>query len=704
MKICEIQIKNYRNFKDFKINLEQFNVIIGENNVGKTNLVKLIEGILNPNLSYKRFLLKENDFIDLEKEIEVIIKFNELTDNDIYNLDETIINPDDESITLKFKSKWNEKEKEINNECYFIELNDGKEIKLSEFNYDARQNFHYYLIPCNRSVKESIKLKRKSDLDIIQRIYFPEFMISINILKKEIIDLFNNFIEILDEDNDLDYFLKIKDDISSKIKEFQNLPLQINEKIIGKYKKFYNDIKIKKEEIFNLLSKNKTDIEDNEFEIIQKAFNSICLKLEIFIKRLDINLLIENLKDNLLKIEGITNLNKEIEEIFKNIMPNTNLELSFLTVNDNELLKEVLFEMDSFSVFDQGKGFQNYFVIVLKLLKIKSILLNQNQIKSVFLAIEEPEVHLHPHLQRQLLKNLKKIQNIFYEEYNINMQIIITSHSSNIIKNIEYNELKIIRKNKESFSECIEFPKNIFEIILQEFDSNQNNDKLMKVKKSLIIIFNKIISFYPELFFSKIAILGEGQTEEGAIPIFASKLNLDFDNYGIIFINMEGEGNINYYSAILGWISMPFLIIIDKDKGGKIINQNYVRLTHRKAFEDEILNSLPLYKIYEVLVEIYGENFFKDSYSQIKNKLDNRNLPYLNDLNDLNEIIEYIKNLESNELVSLKRLFRNWLKKRKGLMLGKLLAQKCEEEEIPNVYKEIIEDAVRNINKSDSIG
>ena len=61
MQIYEIIIKNYKNFKKFKINLASFNLIIGENNVGKTNLVKAIEGILNPNSSYKRFFIRESD-------------------------------------------------------------------------------------------------------------------------------------------------------------------------------------------------------------------------------------------------------------------------------------------------------------------------------------------------------------------------------------------------------------------------------------------------------------------------------------------------------------------------------------------------------------------------------------------------------------------------------------------------------------------
>lgn len=70
MHIKSIEIKNFRNFSDFKIDFtEGFQTIIGENNIGKSNLYWAIRLVLDRNLSYNSRNLEEKefyDFIDLE--------------------------------------------------------------------------------------------------------------------------------------------------------------------------------------------------------------------------------------------------------------------------------------------------------------------------------------------------------------------------------------------------------------------------------------------------------------------------------------------------------------------------------------------------------------------------------------------------------------------------------------------------------------
>lgn len=49
--ISRVKITNFRNFKDVDVNLSHKQVIIGENNVGKTNFLRAIQLILDPKLS-----------------------------------------------------------------------------------------------------------------------------------------------------------------------------------------------------------------------------------------------------------------------------------------------------------------------------------------------------------------------------------------------------------------------------------------------------------------------------------------------------------------------------------------------------------------------------------------------------------------------------------------------------------------------------
>ncbi|MHA1341918.1 MAG: AAA family ATPase [Promethearchaeota archaeon] len=42
MKICNIELKNFRSFKDLKLDIRKINIIIGQNNTGKSNILYAI--------------------------------------------------------------------------------------------------------------------------------------------------------------------------------------------------------------------------------------------------------------------------------------------------------------------------------------------------------------------------------------------------------------------------------------------------------------------------------------------------------------------------------------------------------------------------------------------------------------------------------------------------------------------------------------
>lgn len=69
MNIKSIQIKNFRNFKDFQIDFsEGFQTIIGENNIGKSNFYWAIRLVLDKDLSYNTRNLELKDFNNFKKE------------------------------------------------------------------------------------------------------------------------------------------------------------------------------------------------------------------------------------------------------------------------------------------------------------------------------------------------------------------------------------------------------------------------------------------------------------------------------------------------------------------------------------------------------------------------------------------------------------------------------------------------------------
>lgn len=72
MNIKSIAIKNFRNFSDFSIDFSKgFQTIIGENNIGKSNLYWAIRLILDRELSYNARNLDIKDFHGFKKEVTV---------------------------------------------------------------------------------------------------------------------------------------------------------------------------------------------------------------------------------------------------------------------------------------------------------------------------------------------------------------------------------------------------------------------------------------------------------------------------------------------------------------------------------------------------------------------------------------------------------------------------------------------------------
>ena len=77
--ISRVVIKNYRNFKNLDVELQHKSVIVGENNVGKTNFIKALQLILDPTLSDEDRMLSESDFNDsledpMENDQEILIQ------------------------------------------------------------------------------------------------------------------------------------------------------------------------------------------------------------------------------------------------------------------------------------------------------------------------------------------------------------------------------------------------------------------------------------------------------------------------------------------------------------------------------------------------------------------------------------------------------------------------------------------------------
>lgn len=83
MHLDHIYIKGFRNFKEVAVNFNKHSLVIGANDVGKTNLIYAMRLLLDKGFSEYDFELSESDFYAYEETNEVIIKiyFTEVKDD-----------------------------------------------------------------------------------------------------------------------------------------------------------------------------------------------------------------------------------------------------------------------------------------------------------------------------------------------------------------------------------------------------------------------------------------------------------------------------------------------------------------------------------------------------------------------------------------------------------------------------------------------
>ena len=157
-------------------------------------------------------------------------------------------------------------------------------------------------------------------------------------------------------------------------------------------------------------------------------------------------------------------------------------------------------------------------------------------------AIEEPENHIAPHLLGRLVLNLKSVAS------KKNAQAIMTSHSPAIVKRIDPVAIRHFRLIDDSTTQVrkISLP-----------DKEKAGDQYKFVKEA--------VKAYPELYFAKLVILGEGDSEELLLSKFWEATNGDVDLSGISIVPLGGR-HVNHFWRLLSDLNIPYVTLLDLDR------------------------------------------------------------------------------------------------------------------------------------------
>lgn len=162
-------------------------------------------------------------------------------------------------------------------------------------------------------------------------------------------------------------------------------------------------------------------------------------------------------------------------------------------------------------------------------------------------AIEEPENHVSPHLLGNIINNLKRISE------KVNSQVILTSHTPAIVKRISPESIRYFSISNQTISTQIK------QIILPTKKGSPENEEAYKYVK-------EAIQAYPEIYFSKLVILGEGDSEE-IILCKAMELhsNTYLDDIAVSIVPLGGR-YVNHFWRLLRQLEIPYITLLDFDK------------------------------------------------------------------------------------------------------------------------------------------
>jgi len=237
----------------------------------------------------------------------------------------------------------------------------------------------------------------------------------------------------------------------------------------------------------------------------------------------------------------------------------TEARITFNVRNLQSILKQIEISFapteipKSYDVNTLSEGLRSlfYFCLVNSLLEIESIaqsmppkdgtkLFNYLPPALTILAIEEPENHISPHLLGKVIKNVYGIAS------KSNAQVIFSSHSPAIIKRVAPESICHLRICEEELitkASAILLPEDLGEAY--------------KYVRGAVIA-------YPDIYFSRLVILGEGASEEIIITKAIESLGLSSDTCGISIVPLGGR-HVNHFWKLLAKLQIPYLTLLDLD-------------------------------------------------------------------------------------------------------------------------------------------
>jgi len=456
MRISRINITNFRNFRALDLELAGNAVIVGENKIGKTNLLHALRLVLDPSLSDSARQLKNEDFWDgLPRPLtraEAITIAVDLTDfegneDQVALLAEHLVHPEPMTARLTYRLQPLEAlEGDPAKESDYEVLSYGGDRPDNHYGFEIRRGLPMDLLPALRDAEGDLANWRRSPL-------------------RPLLDAVAGHI-------DRNHLAELAASITVATRTVADIP--------------------------------------------------------------EVEALVDAINDRVRKMVGPSHA--------------VATTLGFSPTDPDRLLRALRLFIDAGKreIGAASLGSANVLYLTLKALELEQFVA-ERQRHHTFLAIEEPEAHLHPHLQRLVYRDF--LRSPAGGEGTRPVSILLTTHSPHIVSVAPLNSIVLLRKTADGAS------------------SEAVSTARLELDPAVVSDLERFLDVTRgEVLFAKAIILVEGDAERFLLPAIAKAERIDFDALGISVCSVAGT-HFTPYVRLLGerGLRLPIAVVTDGD-------------------------------------------------------------------------------------------------------------------------------------------
>jgi putative ATP-dependent endonuclease of the OLD family len=268
------------------------------------------------------------------------------------------------------------------------------------------------------------------------------------------------------------------------------------------------------------------------------------------------------------RLSLIADTEQRLNTLLTDFFADCDLEIEFETPTLEALLSTPrLYVNDGFrnAVENKGHGLQR--AVIFTILRRYAEYMTssaEGKKRNLILAVEEPELYMHPQAQRTIRRVFRKIAEG-------GDQVVFSTHSSLVVDVAYFDEIvrmemkvETIDGKKTTASSAWQLP---MEKMINDLETRVPSLKGTITPESMRDRYSH--AYNPrrnEGFFAWKIILVEGATEEYSLPIYADALpDCDFDRKGISVVECGGKGLIDRLFRIFNELRIPCYIVFDYD-------------------------------------------------------------------------------------------------------------------------------------------